>query len=79
MGPVIGIDLGTTYSCIAYLCGGRPRIIPNLEGSPTTPSMVAFTATGERLVGTPALRQALVNPRQTLFAVKKADRPQIQV
>jgi len=71
MGPVIGIDLGTTYSCIAYLCGGRPRIIPNLEGSPTTPSMVAFSATGERLVGTPALRQALVNPRQTLFAVKR--------
>jgi len=71
MGRVIGIDLGTTYSCVAYLEGGRPVVIPNLEGLPTTPSVVSFTATGERLIGTLALRQAVTNPANTFFAVKR--------
>jgi len=71
MGRVIGIDLGTTYSCVAYLEGGRPVVIPNLEGLPTTPSVVSFTASGERLVGTLALRQAVTNPANTFFAVKR--------
>ena len=71
MGRVIGIDLGTTYSCIAYLEGGRPVVIPNLEGLPTTPSVVSFTASGERLVGTLAMRQAVTNPGNTFFAVKR--------
>jgi molecular chaperone DnaK len=71
MGRCIGIDLGTTYSCVAYLEGGRPVVIPNLEGLPTTPSVVSFTASGERLVGTLALRQSLTNPANTFFAVKR--------
>jgi molecular chaperone DnaK len=82
MDRIIGIDLGTTYSCIAYLEGGNPVIIPNLEGLPTTPSAVSFTSSGERLVGTLALRQALTNPQNTIFAVKrligrKFDSPEI--
>jgi molecular chaperone DnaK len=71
MGRVIGIDLGTTYSCVAYLEGGRPVVIPNLEGLPTTPSVVSFTGSGERLVGTLALRQAVTNPANTFYAVKR--------
>src|SRR5512137_1650992 len=71
MGRVIGIDLGTTYSCIAYLEGGRPVVIPNLEGLPTTPSVVSFTRSGELLVGTLAMRQAVTNPDNTFFAVKR--------
>lgn len=71
MSRVIGIDLGTTYSCVAYLEGGQPVVIPNLEGLPTTPSVVSFTSAGERLVGTLALRQAITNPRNTIFAVKR--------
>ncbi len=82
MEHVIGIDLGTTYSCVAFLEGGTPVVIPNLEGLPTTPSVVSFTSTGERLVGTLALRQALTNPQNTIFAVKrligrKFDSPEI--
>jgi molecular chaperone DnaK len=71
MGHVIGIDLGTTYSCIAGLEDGRPVVIPNLEGLPTTPSVVSFTAAGERLVGTLAMRQAVTNPANTFYAVKR--------
>ncbi len=71
MDRIIGIDLGTTYSCIAYLEGGSPVVLPNLEGLPTTPSVVSFTSAGERLVGTLALRQALTNPQNTIFAIKR--------
>jgi len=71
MGHVIGIDLGTTYSCIAYLEGGKPVVIPNLEGLPTTPSVVSFTGSGERLIGTLAMRQAVTNPANTFYAVKR--------
>jgi len=71
MGHVIGIDLGTTYSCIATLQGGRPVVIPNLEGVSTTPSVVSFTGSGERLVGTLAMRQAITNPANTFYAVKR--------
>jgi len=71
MGRVIGIDLGTTYSCIAYLDGESPVVIPNLEGFPTTPSVVSFTTSGERLIGNLAMRQALTNPENTIFAVKR--------
>jgi molecular chaperone DnaK len=71
MGHVIGIDLGTTYSCIAHLEDGKPVVIPNLEGLPTTPSVVSFTGSGERLVGTLAMRQALTNPANTFYAVKR--------
>jgi len=71
MGLVIGIDLGTTNSCIAYLHNESPKVIPNLEGSPTTPSMVSFTTAGETLIGNLALRQALTNPEKTFFAIKR--------
>ncbi|HEX2695665.1 MAG TPA: molecular chaperone DnaK [Acidobacteriota bacterium] len=71
MGRVIGVDLGTTFSCIAYLDGESPVVIPNLEGFPTTPSVVSFTTTGERLIGNLAMRQALTNPENTIFAVKR--------
>ncbi len=71
MGKTIGIDLGTTNSCVAYLDDGRPTIIPNLEGMNTTPSIVSFTSAGESLVGTPALRQAVSNPLNTIFSVKR--------
>lgn len=71
MGQVIGIDLGTTYSCIAYLEGEEPRIIPNLEGQSTTPSVVSFTSTGEKLIGNLALRQAITNPQKTIFGIKR--------
>ena len=70
-GSVLGIDLGTTFSCAAHLVGGQPRVIFNQEGAAMTPSVVAFTATGETLVGTPALRQAVANPQRTLTAVKR--------
>jgi molecular chaperone DnaK len=68
---VIGIDLGTTNSCVAVMEGGAPQVIPNQEGARTTPSIVGFTAKGERLVGQIAKRQALTNPRNTVFAVKR--------
>jgi len=71
MGEVIGIDLGTTYSCVAHMTDGRPVVIPNLEGMATTPSVVSFTSSGERLVGNLALRQAVTNPENTVFAVKR--------
>lgn len=71
MSKIIGIDLGTTNSCVAILEGGEPVVIPNAEGSRTTPSMVAFTESGERLVGQIAKRQAITNPENTVFAVKR--------
>lgn len=71
MGKVIGIDLGTTNSCMAILEGGVPVIIPNREGSRTTPSVVACTRKGERLVGEPAKRQAVLNAEGTIFSVKR--------
>ncbi len=71
MGKIIGIDLGTTNSCVAVMDGKDPKIIENAEGMRTTPSMVAFGSDGERLVGQPAKRQAVTNPEGTLFAVKR--------
>ena len=71
MGKTIGIDLGTTNSCVAVMEGGVPQVIPNQEGARTTPSIVGFTAKGERLVGQIAKRQALTNPKNTVFAVKR--------
>ena len=71
MGKVIGIDLGTTNSCVAVMEGGEPVVIANSEGARTTPSMVAFTESNERLVGQQAKRQAVTNPENTLFAIKR--------
>ncbi|MGO4713608.1 molecular chaperone DnaK [Bradyrhizobium sp. 2TAF24] len=71
MGKVIGIDLGTTNSCVAVMDGKNPKVIENSEGMRTTPSIVAFTDDGERLVGQPAKRQAVTNPERTFFAVKR--------
>ncbi len=71
MSKVIGIDLGTTNSCVAIMEGGEPKVITNVEGSRTTPSVVAFTDSGERLVGQIAKRQAITNPLNTVFAVKR--------
>ena len=71
MGKIIGIDLGTTNSCVAVVEGGRPVVIPNREGQRTTPSVVAFTKTGERLVGDPAKRQAVTNAARTVCSVKR--------
>jgi molecular chaperone DnaK len=71
MAKVIGIDLGTTNSCIAVMDGKEPKVIENAEGARTTPSIVAFTGDGERLVGQPAKRQAVTNPENTIFAVKR--------
>ncbi len=70
-GKVIGIDLGTTNSCVAVIEGGEPVVMPNSEGGRTTPSVVAFTDSGERLVGQVAKRQAITNPENTLFAIKR--------
>ena len=71
MGKIIGIDLGTTNSCVAVLEGGEPVVIPNSEGGRTTPSMVAFSKKGERLVGATAKRQAVTNPENTIFSIKR--------
>src|ERR1700759_2444167 len=71
MGKVIGIALGTTNSCVAIMEGKSPRVIENAEGMRTTPSIVAFTDDGERLIGQPAKRQAVTNPEKTIFAVKR--------
>ncbi len=71
MGKIIGIDLGTTNSCVAVMEGNDPVVIPNSEGGRTTPSVVAFTKTGERLVGQPAKRQAITNPKNTVFSIKR--------
>ena len=71
MAKVIGIDLGTTNSCVAVMEGGEPVVIPNAEGSRTTPSVVAFTKSGERLVGEVAKRQAITNSENTVFSIKR--------
>ena len=71
MGKIIGIDLGTTNSCVAVMEGGKPVVIPNAEGMRTTPSVVAFTKTGERLVGEPAKRQAVTNADRTISSIKR--------
>ena len=68
---IIGIDLGTTNSVVAVMEGGDPVVIPNAEGGRTTPSVVAFTKDGERLVGQVAKRQAVTNPKQTIFSIKR--------
>ena len=71
MGKIIGIDLGTTNSCVAVMEGGEPVVVPNSEGTRTTPSVVAFTKNGERLVGQVAKRQAITNPQNTIFSIKR--------
>ena len=71
MGKIIGIDLGTTNSCVAIMEGGKPLVIANSEGGRTTPSVVAVNDSGERLVGQIAKRQAVTNPKNTIFAVKR--------
>src|SRR3954465_1783220 len=71
MAKVIGIDLGTTNSCVAIMEGGKPRVIENSEGDRTTPSVIDFSKDGEVLVGQPAKRQAVTNPANTLFAIKR--------
>ena len=71
MAKVIGIDLGTTNSCVAVMEGKQPKVIENAEGARTTPSIVAFNSDGEQLVGQPAKRQAVTNPENTFFAIKR--------
>ena len=71
MGKIIGIDLGTTNSCVAVLEGNEPVVIANSEGKRTTPSIVAFVEGGERKVGDPAKRQAITNPEKTIFSIKR--------
>ena len=71
MGKTIGIDLGTTNSCVAVLTGGEPEVLPNAEGGRTTPSVVGFAKSGERLVGAVAKRQAVTNPENTVFSIKR--------
>ena len=71
MSKIIGIDLGTTNSCVAVMEGGKPTVITNAEGLRTTPSVVAFTKSGERLVGDPAKRQAVTNAEKTISSIKR--------
>src|SRR3954452_24402602 len=71
MAKIIGIDLGTTNSCVAALEGGDPKVIPNSEGTNTTPSVAAFTDRGEKLVGQSAKRQAITNPEKTIYETKR--------
>ena len=71
MGRIIGIDLGTTNSCVAVMENGKPKVIENAEGDRTTPSIIAFSKDGDVLVGQPAKRQAVTNPTNTLYAVKR--------
>src|SRR3954468_74561 len=71
MAKIIGIDLGTTNSCVAIMEGGQPKVIENSEGARTTPSIVAYMEDGEILVGAPAKRQAVTNPKNTLYAIKR--------
>ena len=71
MGKIIGIDLGTTNSCVAVMEGNEPVVIPNSEGRRTTPSIVAFVDNGERKVGDPAKRQAITNPTRTIYSIKR--------
>src|SRR6266516_6812835 len=83
MGKIIGIDLGTTNSVVAVMEGGEPTVIPSAEGGRTVPSVVAFTKTGERLVGQPAKRQAITNPANTVYSIKRFmgrrwDDPEVQ-
>ena len=83
MGKIIGIDLGTTNSCVAIMEGGKPKVIENSEGGRTTPSIVAYMEDGEVLCGAPAKRQAVTNPKSTLYAVKRLigrrfDEPEVQ-
>ncbi|MBR6209141.1 MAG: Hsp70 family protein, partial [Oscillospiraceae bacterium] len=71
MSKIIGIDLGTTNSCVAVMEGGKPVVIPNAEGARTTPSVVAFSKTGERMIGQVAKRQAITNPDRTISSIKR--------
>ena len=71
MGKIIGIDLGTTNSCVAVMDGGEAKVVENAEGDRTTPSIIAYSNEGETLVGQPAKRQAVTNPDNTLFAIKR--------
>ena len=71
MSKIIGIDLGTTNSCVAVMEGGEPKVIANVEGNRTTPSIVAFSESNERMVGQVAKRQAVTNPSNTLYAIKR--------
>ena len=71
MAKIIGIDLGTTNSCVAVYEGGEPTVIPNPEGMRTTPSVVAFSKNGERIVGSAAKRQAITNPDRTIMSIKR--------
>ena len=71
MSKIIGIDLGTTNSCVAVMEGGKPTVIPNAEGARTTPSVVAFSKSGERLIGEPAKRQAVTNAEKTISSIKR--------
>ena len=71
MGKIIGIDLGTTNSCVAVMDGGKARVLENAEGDRTTPSIIAYAQDGETLVGQPAKRQSVTNPQNTLFAIKR--------
>ena len=71
MGKVVGIDLGTTNSVVAVMEGGKPTVIPNAEGFRTTPSVIAYTKNGDRLVGQIAKRQAVINPDNTFYSVKR--------
>ncbi|HNA83118.1 MAG TPA: Hsp70 family protein, partial [Thiobacillaceae bacterium] len=71
MGKIIGIDLGTTNSCVAIMEGGKTKVIENAEGARTTPSIVAYAEDGEILCGAPAKRQAVTNPKNTLYAIKR--------
>jgi len=71
MGKIIGIDLGTTNSCVAVMEGNEPVVIPNSEGKRTTPSMVAFVENGERKIGDPAKRQAITNAKKTVYSIKR--------
>ena len=71
MGKIIGIDLGTTNSCVAVIEGGQPKVIENSEGARTTPSIVAYMEDGEITVGAPAKRQAVTNPKRTIYSIKR--------
>ncbi|UCH15176.1 MAG: Hsp70 family protein, partial [Bacteroidales bacterium] len=71
MGKIIGIDLGTTNSCVSVMEGNEPVVIPNSEGKRTTPSMIGFLDNGERKVGDPAKRQAITNPKRTVYSIKR--------
>jgi molecular chaperone DnaK len=71
MGKIIGIDLGTTNSCVAVMEGGQPVVIANAEGARTTPSIVGFAKNGERLVGQSAKRQSVTNPKNTVYSIKR--------